>query len=722
MSAASKHDLRNVSHTLGVFKTPTKDDESSRTMLTPSPTTPIRSSGLKLFSSNIKSDTSEKSQISDSNTEDLNDDDDDDVFNNQASCAHNGIHRDSISALCASATSDDSNDYSDSNTNYYVGANKNNIITTSSQHTNQTAKSKLSNNLDKNSKNREKQEILQNSCVSPKSAFELRYGVKIVGIGESDKPPYSYAAMIGLAILSSEDRRLTLSEIYDWISENFKYYQRSDVGWHNSIRHNLSLNKAFSKTDKSEGKKGHYWQIEPGMESAFLKKKSRKSAAHSSSTSSSANDSNKNNPSMADKKNIFKPNKIKSLKPNNLDNENNTRNKIEKNNGNSSALPPVYQDLTPHSSMTQDEDLELKSLNNAKLLSEVNTNNNSIQKTPKKQIFRIKPDIQHSTKYQKRAFDDSDIEPDFDDNVEVDEAVNKFLNKSPEIFNKKQRLSTPRFSFKDLDILDEPNNTISNLNNFDNEEYSYWNEKGVHYAKTSLSTVDIKASNIFEDSGKLPLNHPLASSFNSNFELSPVKNLSSNTSILDSLETKSNNGNFKSIGINSHSGLNYINNTPNSYSGGSMLLIMKQSSNNTNTSSSSTASVTNIYINYSNSITAHSTANNTPNKIVRTPNSTNRRKIWNTPSYLDDFYTSPSHIKNRLEINKNGQNTPDINGSPFNNSKKRINSPFRSLESNIMGNISTSYNDFFGVDICSVVKRAVKSVVDEKTMNNPSQK
>ncbi|CDK25049.1 unnamed protein product [Kuraishia capsulata CBS 1993] len=87
------------------------------------------------------------------------------------------------------------------------------------------------------------------------------------------KPPYSYATLIGMAILRSEERKLTLSQIYGWISQTFRYYKKEDVGWQNSIRHNLSLNKAFTKTEKSKDGKGHFWKIETGYEHIFLKNK-----------------------------------------------------------------------------------------------------------------------------------------------------------------------------------------------------------------------------------------------------------------------------------------------------------------------------------------------------------------------------------------------------------------------------------------------------------------
>ncbi|KAI0180815.1 forkhead box protein L2 [Hypoxylon sp. FL1284] len=94
------------------------------------------------------------------------------------------------------------------------------------------------------------------------------------------KPPHSYAQLIGMAILRSPQRRLTLSQIYKWISDSYSFYNANDAGWQNSIRHNLSLNKAFIKQErpKDDPGKGNYWAIEAGMEQQFMREKpSRKS-------------------------------------------------------------------------------------------------------------------------------------------------------------------------------------------------------------------------------------------------------------------------------------------------------------------------------------------------------------------------------------------------------------------------------------------------------------
>ncbi|OAA74122.1 forkhead box protein L2 [Cordyceps fumosorosea ARSEF 2679] len=94
-------------------------------------------------------------------------------------------------------------------------------------------------------------------------------------IDDGTKPPHSYAQLIGMAILRSPLRRLTLAQIYKWISSNYSFYHPDDSGWQNSIRHNLSLHKNFIKIErpKDDPGKGNYWGIEPGTEHQFLKEK-----------------------------------------------------------------------------------------------------------------------------------------------------------------------------------------------------------------------------------------------------------------------------------------------------------------------------------------------------------------------------------------------------------------------------------------------------------------
>ena len=44
------------------------------------------------------------------------------------------------------------------------------------------------------------------------------------------KPPYSYAALICLAMKDTK-KKMTLSQIYKWIRDSFAYYRKADKSW-----------------------------------------------------------------------------------------------------------------------------------------------------------------------------------------------------------------------------------------------------------------------------------------------------------------------------------------------------------------------------------------------------------------------------------------------------------------------------------------------------------
>ena len=92
-----------------------------------------------------------------------------------------------------------------------------------------------------------------------------------LGHRRPEKPPFSYIALIVMAIQNSPAKKLTLSEIYNFLQTRFEFFRGSYQGWKNSVRHNLSLNECFIKLPKGLGRpgKGHYWTIDPASEFMF---------------------------------------------------------------------------------------------------------------------------------------------------------------------------------------------------------------------------------------------------------------------------------------------------------------------------------------------------------------------------------------------------------------------------------------------------------------------
>ncbi|EFN77393.1 defective pharyngeal development protein 4 [Harpegnathos saltator] len=77
--------------------------------------------------------------------------------------------------------------------------------------------------------------------------------------GGPKKPPFTYTELIEHAL--QERGELTVSAIYQWISEHFPYYKSNDDRWKNSVRHNLSINPHFRKGSKAPHGAGHLWAI-----------------------------------------------------------------------------------------------------------------------------------------------------------------------------------------------------------------------------------------------------------------------------------------------------------------------------------------------------------------------------------------------------------------------------------------------------------------------------
>ncbi|KAI0720901.1 hypothetical protein C8Q72DRAFT_745661, partial [Fomitopsis betulina] len=84
-----------------------------------------------------------------------------------------------------------------------------------------------------------------------------------------EKPDCAYAGLIGQAILSSPGHRLTLQDIYEWITTVYPYYKRGEQTWMNSVRHCLSTMIVFRKVPRIRNEGKSLWAILDEDVSAF---------------------------------------------------------------------------------------------------------------------------------------------------------------------------------------------------------------------------------------------------------------------------------------------------------------------------------------------------------------------------------------------------------------------------------------------------------------------
>ncbi|CAC5419383.1 Forkhead box protein L1 [Mytilus coruscus] len=108
----------------------------------------------------------------------------------------------------------------------------------------------------------------------------------------NEKPSHSYTAMISMAILSKPNKKILLNDIYQYIMDNFPFYNNKEKAWRNSIRHNLSINECFVKNGRSDNGKGNYWSIHLACIEDFAKGDFRRRNAKQRTRKSSVKNAN----------------------------------------------------------------------------------------------------------------------------------------------------------------------------------------------------------------------------------------------------------------------------------------------------------------------------------------------------------------------------------------------------------------------------------------------
>ncbi|OCF45079.1 hypothetical protein I317_01131 [Kwoniella heveanensis CBS 569] len=106
------------------------------------------------------------------------------------------------------------------------------------------------------------------------------------------KPTATFATIIHRALQCLPRGRGTLGEVCNWVAGEWEWFRLNvDSGWQNSIRHNLSLNKAFLKVPRipedDPESKGSVWIIDP-EEGPIFEEKQKKDAMKTASKDKNA--------------------------------------------------------------------------------------------------------------------------------------------------------------------------------------------------------------------------------------------------------------------------------------------------------------------------------------------------------------------------------------------------------------------------------------------------
>jgi hypothetical protein len=142
--------------------------------------------------------------------------------------------------------------------------------------------------------------------VAPKvlEAFEKHYNPNDPFAPKSlVRPPHSYAALIGQAILTSEPpQRLLISDIFARIVDRYPFYAANPRLLYNGIRHAMTISEAFVKIDREWGDqsgKARKWGIKPGYEDWFEGGGYAKGGPNAVKTSAPVGGANKNSKNKA---------------------------------------------------------------------------------------------------------------------------------------------------------------------------------------------------------------------------------------------------------------------------------------------------------------------------------------------------------------------------------------------------------------------------------------
>ena len=89
---------------------------------------------------------------------------------------------------------------------------------------------------------------------------------------EDAKPSQTLQSLIAMAILNAPDSELTSTQIFEWISNRFPYYDISQYEWRESVVSIVNQDESFVTLERTDAEGCYYHTLRPGVQIETEKK------------------------------------------------------------------------------------------------------------------------------------------------------------------------------------------------------------------------------------------------------------------------------------------------------------------------------------------------------------------------------------------------------------------------------------------------------------------
>ncbi|KAF6771744.1 hypothetical protein AHF37_09161 [Paragonimus kellicotti] len=95
-------------------------------------------------------------------------------------------------------------------------------------------------------------------------------------VDSSTCPPFTFHSLIYMSMQCLKRHKVTLKEIYKWITDNFAFFRCQTNDWQETLRQNLTSSRCFQRVPRRKeepGGKGDLWRLNPELQTQLVNNK-----------------------------------------------------------------------------------------------------------------------------------------------------------------------------------------------------------------------------------------------------------------------------------------------------------------------------------------------------------------------------------------------------------------------------------------------------------------